>query len=95
MSIERQAIENLATLARIAIDDNRIKEISQQLGSVLDLVDQLQAADTSGLDNAANPTQGSQRLREDKVSETDQREAFQAIAPDTEGGLFLVPKVID
>jgi len=95
MSIERQAIENLATLARIAIDDNRIKEISQQLGSVLDLVDQLQAADTSGLDNVANPTQGSQRLREDKVSETDQREAFQAIAPDTEGGLFLVPKVID
>ncbi|MCS5586991.1 MAG: Asp-tRNA(Asn)/Glu-tRNA(Gln) amidotransferase subunit GatC [Porticoccaceae bacterium] len=95
MSIERQAIENLATLARIAIDDNRIKEISQQLGSVLDLVDQLQAADTSGLDNVANPTQESQRLREDKVSETDQREAFQAIAPDTEGGLFLVPKVID
>jgi len=95
MSIERQAIENLATLARIAIDDNRIKEISQQLGSVLDLVDQLQAADTSGLDNVANPMQGSQRLREDKVSETDQRKAFQAVAPDTEDGLFLVPKVID
>ena len=95
MSIEKQSIENLATLARIAIDDNRINDISQQLSSVLDLVDQLKAADTSGLDNVANPTQGSQRLREDKVSETDQRDAFQTIAPETESGLFLVPKVID
>ena len=95
MSIEKQAIDNLATLARIAIDENKVEEISQRLSSVLELVDQLQAADTSELENLDHPLQGTQRLREDKVTETDQREAFQTIAPDTEEGLYLVPKVID
>ena len=95
MSIEKQAIDNLATLARIAIDENKVEEISQRLSSVLELVDQLQAADTSELENLDHPLQGTQRLREDKVTETDQREAFQTTAPDTEDGLYLVPKVID
>ncbi len=95
MSIEKQAIDNLATLARIAVDENKVEEISQRLSSVLELVDQLQAADTSELENLDHPLQGTQRLREDKVTETDQREAFQTIAPDTEEGLYLVPKVID
>lgn len=94
MSIEKQAIKNLANLARIAINDNQINEVSERLQSVLELVDQLQAADTSGLADI-ELTQQNQRLREDKVSETDQRQALQAIAPDTEDGLFLVPKVID
>lgn len=94
MSIEKQAIKNLANLARIAINDNQINEVSERLQSVLELVNQLQAADTSGLADV-ELTQQSQRLREDKVSETDQKQALQAIAPDTEGGLFLVPKVID
>ena len=95
MSIEKQTIENLATLARLEIDDQRVEEISQRLGSVLELVDQLQAADTNNLmDNPKTP-EATQRLREDKVTESDQRDAFQAIAPDTEDGLYLVPKVID
>ena len=50
MSIERHEIEKLATLARIAIDDSTITEVSERLGSVLELVDQLQAADTSGVE---------------------------------------------
>jgi aspartyl-tRNA(Asn)/glutamyl-tRNA(Gln) amidotransferase subunit C len=94
MSIEKQTIENLANLARIAIDDDQINKVSERLQSVLELVDQLQTADTSGLADI-ELTQQNQRLREDKVSETDQRQALQAIAPDTEDGLFLVPKVID
>lgn len=94
MSIEKQTIENLANLARIAINDDQINEVSGRLQSVLELVDQLQAADTSGLTDIELTLQ-SQRLREDKVSETDQREALQAIAPETDDGLFLVPKVID
>ena len=94
MSIEKQTIENLASLARIAIDDKQIDEVSQRLQSVLKLVDQLQAADTSSL--AENEqSQQTQRLRDDEVTETDQRNELQAIAPDTEEGLFLVPKVID
>ena len=94
MSIEKQTIENLASLARIAIDDKQIDEVSQRLQSVLKLVDQLQAADTSSL--AGNDkSQQIQRLRDDEVTETDQRNELQAIAPETEEGLFLVPKVID
>ena len=95
MSIEKQTIENLAILARLEIDDQRVEEISQRLGSVLELVDQLQAADTNNLTDNSHAPQATQRLREDKVTESDQRNAFQAIAPDTEDGLYLVPKVID
>ena len=95
MSIEKQTIENLAILARLEIDDQRVEEISQRLGSVLELVDQLQAADTNNLTDNSHAPQATQRLREDMVAESDQRDAFQAIAPDTEDGLYLVPKVID
>ena len=95
MSIEKQTIENLATLARLKINDQRIEEISQRLGSVLDLVDQLQAADTNNLMDNSQAPEATQRLREDKITESDQRDVFQAIAPDTEDGLYLVPKVID
>lgn len=94
MSIEKQTIENLASLARIAIDDKQIDEVSQRLQSVLKLVDQLQAADTSSL-SGNEQSQQIQRLRDDEVTETDQRNELQAIAPETEEGLFLVPKVID
>ena len=95
MSIERHEIEKLATLARIAIDDSAINQVSERLGSVLELVDQLQAADTSGVDPMSHPMQATQRLRDDEVNELNQREALQAAAPDTEDGLFLVPKVIE
>jgi len=95
MSIERHEIEKLATLSRIAINENTITEVSQRLGSALELVDQLQAVDTSGVAAMSHPLQATQRLREDEVTEINQREAFQAIAPDTEDGLFLVPKVIE
>jgi len=95
MNIKRQEIEKLATLARIAIDESTIAEVTERLGSVLKLVDQLQAADTSGVEAISHPMQGTQRLREDEVTELNQRQALQAIAPDTEEGLFLVPKVIE
>ena len=69
--------------------------MTERLGSVLELVDQLQAADTSGVDPMSHPLQATQRLRQDEVSELNQREALQTTAPDTEDGLFLVPKVIE
>ena len=95
MSIERQEIEKLATLSRIAIGEDTITEVSQRLSSVLELVDQLQAVNTDGVEAMSHPMKATQRLREDEVSEINQREAFQAIAPDIEEGLFLVPKVIE
>ena len=78
MSIERHEIEKLATLARIAIDDSTINQVSERLGSVLELVDQLQAVDTSGVDPMSHPMQATQRLRDDEVNELNQREAWQA-----------------
>ena len=95
MIIERQEIEKLATLARIAIDDSTINEVTERLGSVLELVDQLQAADTSGVDPMSHPLQATQRLRADVVNESNQRDVYQAIAPAVESGLYLVPKVIE
>jgi|TARA_B110000977_G_scaffold197327_1_gene279576 aspartyl-tRNA(Asn)/glutamyl-tRNA(Gln) amidotransferase subunit C len=95
MSIERQEIEKLATLSRIAISEDTITEVSQRLSSVLELVDQLQAVNTDGVEAMSHPMKATQRLREDEVSEINQRDAFLAIAPDTEEGLFLVPKVIE
>ncbi|WP_339645089.1 Asp-tRNA(Asn)/Glu-tRNA(Gln) amidotransferase subunit GatC [uncultured Porticoccus sp.] len=95
MTIERADIEKLAELARIELNDATITETTRSIADVLALVDQLQAANTEGVTPMAHPTDAVQRLRPDVVTETNQREAFQAIAPAVEGGLYLVPKVID
>jgi len=95
MTIERADIEKLAELARIELNEATITETTRSIADVLALVDQLQAADTEGVEPMAHPTDAVQRLRPDVVTETNQREAFQAIAPATEAGLYLVPKVIE
>ena len=95
MQIERHETEKLATLARIAINEDAISDLTARLSSVLDLVDKLQAIDTDGIAPMSHPMQSTQRLREDKVTELNQREALQSVAPDIEKGLFLVPKVIE
>lgn len=95
MSIEQDEIEKIAQLARIRIADGEIGELTQRITRILGLVEQLQAADTEGIIPMANPLDEIQRLRADKITETNQRDAFQAIAPAVENGLYLVPKVID
>jgi aspartyl-tRNA(Asn)/glutamyl-tRNA(Gln) amidotransferase subunit C len=95
MAIERQQVEQLAHLARIALDESTLARTTRSLGDVLALIDQLQAVDTAGIDPMAHPLDAVQRLRADEVSEPDQREVLQAIAPSVQDGLFLVPKVIE
>ncbi|WP_346839290.1 Asp-tRNA(Asn)/Glu-tRNA(Gln) amidotransferase subunit GatC [Microbulbifer sp. SAOS-129_SWC] len=95
MAVDAQTVEKLAELARIAISEETVEEVSNRLGDVLKLVDQLQAVNTDGVEPMAHPLDAEQVLRADAVTEGDQREAFQAIAPQTEAGLYLVPKVID
>lgn len=95
MSLEQNDIAKLARLARIHIDDSSVEELRQRIGDILNMVDTMQAVDTSDIAPMANPHDAMQRLRPDAVTETDQRERFQAIAPQTEDGLYLVPKVID
>lgn len=88
-------IHKLADLAKIEIDDTHIAEVTARISDVLALVDQLQAVDTRDVTPMAHPLDAVQRLRPDQVTETDCREAYQAIAPESEAGLYLVPKVID
>lgn len=95
MAVDRSDIEKLAVLARIEMTDEAADQVASSISDVLTLVDQLQAADTDGVEPMAHPMDAVQRLRADVVSETNQREKFQAIAPATENGLYLVPKVID
>ena len=95
MAIEQDEIEKIAELARIRIADDQIGEVTQRMTEILGMVDQLQAADTDGVEPMANPLDATQRLRADEVTEINQRDAFQAIAPAVENGLYLVPKVIE
>ncbi len=93
--MDRSDIAKLAHLARIEISDATVDDVARSITDVLKLVDQLQSADTQGIAPMAHPLDAVQRLRADQVTEADVRDAFQAIAPATEDGLYLVPKVID
>ncbi|MEH6568132.1 MAG: Asp-tRNA(Asn)/Glu-tRNA(Gln) amidotransferase subunit GatC [Halioglobus sp.] len=95
MTINQDEIEKIAELARIRIDKDQIGELTQRITEILGMVDQLQAVDTSAVTPMANPLDATARLRADVITETNQRDAFQAIAPAVENGLYLVPKVID
>ena len=95
MAIEQDEIEKIAELARIRIAGPQIGEVTQRIAEILDMVDQLQAADTSGVEPMANPLDAIQRLRPDEVTEINRRDTFQTIAPAVESGLYLVPKVIE
>ena len=95
MTIKRHEIEKLATLSRISIDEKTITDVTERLSSVLDLVDQLQTANTDSVRGVSRPFQVSQRLRADDITESNHRDEFQAIAPATDNGLFIVPKMID
>jgi aspartyl-tRNA(Asn)/glutamyl-tRNA(Gln) amidotransferase subunit C len=95
MAIEQDEIEKIAELARIRIAPDQIGQVTQRITEILHMVDQLQAVDTSDVEPMANPLDATQRLRPDAVTESNQREAFQAIAPAVENGLYLVPKVIE
>ncbi|MFA7618873.1 MAG: Asp-tRNA(Asn)/Glu-tRNA(Gln) amidotransferase subunit GatC [Thiohalomonadaceae bacterium] len=95
MSLERSDVVSIAHLARLAIAEDDIPAYARNLSSILDLVAQMNAVDTSDVEPMAHPLDMAQRLREDVVTETDLRDKFQAIAPSVEAGLYLVPKVIE
>ncbi len=95
MSLTLQDIRHIARLARIRVDDTEAETARGQLNSIFGLIEQMQAVDTAGVEPMSHALDVAQRLREDRVSETDQRDKFQAIAPAVENGLYLVPKVIE
>ncbi|MBV1952239.1 MAG: Asp-tRNA(Asn)/Glu-tRNA(Gln) amidotransferase subunit GatC [Cycloclasticus sp.] len=95
MALDKSEVEKIAHLARIAINEDKIPEYASSLSCILDLVEQMQSTNTDDIELMAHPLDATQRLREDAVTESNQREAYQKIAPATEDGLYLVPKVID
>ncbi len=95
MSVDKSDIEKIAHLARLQIDEADVADYTTHLANILDLVAQMNSVDTEHVTPMAHPMDAVQRLREDVVTETNQREHFQAIAPQVEDGLYLVPRVIE
>lgn len=95
MALTATEVAKIAHLARLALTADEEGQVTARLNDILGLVDHLQAADTTGIDPMAHPLDAIQPLRKDEVTETDHREQYQAIAPATEAGCYLVPKVIE
>jgi len=95
MSINNDDVEKIAHLARLAIDPSQLETYTKNLSGILNLVEQMNEVNTDGITAMAHPRDTKLRLREDFVSEDNQREKFIKLAPASENGLFLVPKVLD
>ncbi|MCF7531262.1 Asp-tRNA(Asn)/Glu-tRNA(Gln) amidotransferase subunit GatC [Pseudomonas petrae] len=95
MALDRSDVEKIAHLARLGLNDADIPRTTEALNSILGLIDQMQAVDTTGIEPLAHPLEASQRLRVDAVTEVNHRDAYQAVAPAVQDGLYLVPKVLD
>jgi aspartyl-tRNA(Asn)/glutamyl-tRNA(Gln) amidotransferase subunit C len=95
MALTLDDVKRVAHLARLAVDEREAQSALDRLTGVFGLIEEMQAVDTRGIEPMSHALDLVQRLREDKVTERDQRAAFQEIAPQVEGGLYLVPKVIE
>ena len=95
MKLTLDDVRRIAHLARIEIDAQAAREVHAKLESIFEMIDQLQAVDTTGIEPMSHALDVVQPLRPDAVTESDQRARFQADAPAVEDGLYLVPKVIE
>ncbi len=95
MSLSAAEVKKIAHLARLGIEDENIASYADDLSGLLDLITQMNSLDTSTVSPMSHPLDQQQRLRADVVTESNQRNLFQTIAPQVEEGLYLVPKVID
>ena len=95
MALNQDQIRSIADLSRLQISDDLIPEYQTNLSNILDLVDQLSAVDTKDVAPMAHPLDAVQRLRADNITEQNQRDRFQKIAPSTENGHYLVPRVVE
>jgi len=95
MTLKIDDVRSIAQLARLEIADEALEQYRSELSSILDLVEQMNQVDSSQVEPLANPLDATQRLRDDEVTEIDQRDKFQRIAPDVADGLYRVPRVIE
>ena len=95
MSLTDDQVRRLARLARIAIRPDESQALLERLNRVLGFVGEISAVDTTGIAPMAHALELAQRVRADEVTESDQHEVYQSVAPAVEDGLYLVPKVIE
>jgi aspartyl-tRNA(Asn)/glutamyl-tRNA(Gln) amidotransferase subunit C len=95
MPLILEDVRRIAALARLALDDEHGAQVLTQLQGIFSLIEQMEAVDTTGVEPMSHAQDVVQRLRADQVTEGDQRDLFQALAPQAEAGLYLVPKVIE
>lgn len=95
MSVSTSDIAYIAHLARLHLSEAEASEAARSFGNILKLIDQMQSADTKGLEPLSHAIEASQPLREDTITESNQRDELQKLAPHSEQGLYLVPKVIE
>ena len=95
MSLTPEDVARIALLSRIELSETERETTRDQLNGILGFIEQLQAVDTTGIEPMAHAVDVVQRLRHDLVTESDRRSDFQAIAPETEAGLYLVPRVVE
>ena len=95
MAIDSKVVARAAHLARLRVDDSETAELSTRLNDILGMVDQLQQADVDQVEPLAHPLEVSQPLRDDRVTEPDVRDKVLPLAPASEDGCFLVPRVME
>jgi aspartyl-tRNA(Asn)/glutamyl-tRNA(Gln) amidotransferase subunit C len=95
MALTRDDVKRAARLARIAIDESEEQRVLEQLDRIFGMIEQMRAVDVSDVEPMSHAQDIVLRLREDKVTEPDQRELFESVAPRVMSGLYLVPKVIE
>jgi aspartyl-tRNA(Asn)/glutamyl-tRNA(Gln) amidotransferase subunit C len=95
MTLSVLDVTRIAQLARIELSEAQALEVLDQLEDIFSLIEELQSADTRGVEPMSHAQDVALRMREDVVSEHDERERFEKAAPLVEAGLYLVPKVIE
>ena len=95
MEITDEVVRSIAELAQLKVDQEEIQSLAAAMKNILDLADQMQTIDTSNVEPLSNPLDANQQLRSDRVTEEDQREVFQGLAPQTQDGFYLVPRVVE
>lgn len=95
MALDNETVNSIAALARIGIEPDEAEGYASELSKILEFVEQMDRVDTDNVEPLTHPQDRLLRMREDRVTETNQRETFQAVAPAVENGLYLVPRVVE
>ena len=95
MALNSSDVARLASLAKLTLNEQESTQTLAQLNQVFELIETMNAADLDGVEPLTHPQDAVLRLRADEVTETDRRDDYQAVAPSTERGLYLVPRVIE